>query len=168
MYIKGVNFIFITIYLLLWISLLDAMGFGIWNLFTALRDKHDIQHYTNDPIRSFDHLFIFVPALNEVNTIVKTVNVLLDSLNSLPIKTTLVVIDDASNDGTTQKLKLLSNLSGLKVIFRQFPNAQQGKGMALNSALEWVETRSMAPQRTIIGVIDSDSQPNSQNHGTNL
>lgn len=78
-----------------------------------MRDKHDIQHYTNDPIRSFDHLFIFVPALNEVKTIAKTVNALQDSLSSLQIKTTLVVIDDASTDGTTQKLKALSSRSGL-------------------------------------------------------
>ncbi len=147
------------IYLLLWISLMDAMGFGIWNLFTALRNKHEIQHYTNEPVRSFDQLFIFVPALNEVQTIEGTVNQLLASLSQLPIKATLVVIDDASSDGTTQKLCQLSRRDGLKVIFRRFPNAQKGKGMALNDALRWVEAERTNPQRTIIGVIDSDSQP---------
>lgn len=127
-----------------------------------MRDKHDIQHYTDDPVRSFDHLFIFVPALNEVQTIVQTVKRLLNSLNGLSVETTLVVIDDASQDGTTQKLKGLAHQPGLKIIFRHFPNAQKGKGMALNNALAWVESLNLNSQRTLIGVIDSDSRPDSK------
>ena len=46
-------------------------------------------------------LSIIIPCYNEKNTIEKIVN----QLNSLKIKKQIILVDDKSNDGTTQLIK---------------------------------------------------------------
>ena len=47
------------------------------------------------------------------------------------------------------------------MITRELPDAQEGKGAALNVGLDWIETLGLDENKTIVGVIDSDSTPDS-------
>ncbi len=125
----------------------------------ATRKKEPEEHLTKQTVRDFDDFFVLVPALNERSTIKSTIQLLLEDLKALPVKTTLVVIDDASDDGTGDILRSL-NYRDLKIISRHLPDARKGKGLALDSALVWINLLNLSPNRTIVGVIDADSSPN--------
>ena len=73
----------------------------------------------------------------------------------------MVVINDASTDGTAEVLANYQGYPNLKVITRELPDAQEGKGAALNAGLDWIETLGLDENKTIVGVIDSDSTPDS-------
>ena len=45
------------------------------------------------------------------------------------------------------------------MITRELPDAQEGKGAALNVGLDWIETLGLDENKIIVGVIDSDSTP---------
>jgi cellulose synthase/poly-beta-1,6-N-acetylglucosamine synthase-like glycosyltransferase len=76
------------------------------------------------------HFFLLIPCLNEEKVIAKTIHNLL-SLN-MP-NTTLVAINDGSTDNTLEILNSIQS-EHLLVINRVLPDAQQGKGKALNNA----------------------------------
>lgn len=81
------------------------------------------------------HFFILVPCLNEEKVIYETVKNLL-SLN-MP-NTMFIIINDASNDNTLTILKGITD-SRLIILNRVLPNAQKGKGAALNDAYNTVK-----------------------------
>jgi cellulose synthase/poly-beta-1,6-N-acetylglucosamine synthase-like glycosyltransferase len=71
-------------------------------------------------------------------------------------------VDDGSADGTPGILaRLARQLPNVQVVTRRFPNAQQGKGPALNSG--WAAIlRSLPPDtdldRVVVGVLDADAR----------
>ncbi|MFZ4974966.1 glycosyltransferase [Enterococcus durans] len=154
-----VNYLFIP----LLISLFAVSGYGIWELFLALRHKRSKEHYVKEVLRSFDKMFVLVPTLNEKETIGAMIENLVEISNKLKneIPITLVVINDASTDGTAEVLANYQGHQNLKVITRELPDAQEGKGVALNAGLDWIETLGLDENKTIVGVIDSDSTPDS-------
>lgn len=84
------------------------------------------------PIGGEEHyLWVFlVPALNEEVTIADTVA----RLTALSVTHRLfLIIDDGSSDGTASVLASVAH-PDLRVLRRQLPQAQQGKGAALNHA----------------------------------
>ncbi|MDT2773343.1 glycosyltransferase family 2 protein [Enterococcus durans] len=154
-----VNYLFIP----LLISLFAVSGYGIWELFLALRHKRSKEHYVKEVLHSFDKMFVLVPTLNEKETIGAMIENLVEISNKLKneIPITLVVINDASTDGTAEVLANYQGHQNLKVITRELPDAQEGKGVALNAGLDWIETLGLDENKTIVGVIDSDSTPDS-------
>jgi glycosyltransferase involved in cell wall biosynthesis len=70
---------------------------------------------------------VVIPCYNEATTI----EAILDAVRSSEIRDKeIVVVDDASTDGTREKLRSLDDEPGLKVIFHE---RNQGKGAALRS-----------------------------------
>ena len=80
------------------------------------------------------HFFILIPCLNEEKVIYETVKNLL-SLN-MP-NTMFIIINDGSNDNTLTILKGITD-SRLRILNRVLPNAQNGKGAALNDGYNTV------------------------------
>lgn len=144
------------------ISLVSTSGFGIWNVFAIFRRKNYQAAYKPNIQRHFNHMYILIPALNEAGQIVNAVNLMHRVVHHLPITTSLVIINDGSDDGTGEKLKQFSSDPFVHVITRELPNARQGKGLALNAGLRWIESQSHHPKNTIVGVIDSDAKPTRQ------
>lgn len=103
------------------------------------------------------HFFILIPCLNEEEVIYETVNNLL-SLNMT--NTTLIVIDDASEDNTLTILKGITD-DRLRILNRVFPNAQKGKGATLNDGYEYVKKianeNGLDHSKVVLGIMDADT-----------
>ncbi|MDH5818473.1 glycosyltransferase [Lactobacillus helveticus] len=121
--------------------------------------KKTDQHFSRTVQREIKHMYIMVPALNEANEIVGTVNQLLRSMEPLPIESTLVIINDGSDDGTDIALDEFANNPHVHVITRELPHAREGKGAALNDGLDWIAKQTKDLTHTVVGVIDSDASP---------
>ena len=102
---------------------------------------------------------LFVPALNEERVIGGTV----DYLRSTFPAAHLWVIDDDSGDCTAPIVGMRARRDPMvHLVPRRSPDAQTGKGDALNAAYralsEWLPATADR-RRTIIGVIDADGRP---------
>lgn len=104
--------------------------------------------------------FVFlVPCLNEAKVIARTVEAIL----SLPNRRVLiVVIDDASNDGTPEVVRAIAH-PRVRVFQRRMPDAQQGKGEALNACYRYLSRGAaklgLSSSRVLVCVIDGDGRP---------
>lgn len=106
------------------------------------------------------HLVIFVPAMNEAGVIARTITQFLKSTKHIP-NVQMIIIDDDSTDGTADIVKSLiakQRTNKVELLERKLPNAQTGKGNALN----WAYTRLIArnqcdPRHLIVGVLDADA-----------
>ncbi|MCA9264076.1 MAG: glycosyltransferase family 2 protein [Planctomycetales bacterium] len=74
-------------------------------------------------------LSIVIPVFNEHETI----KAIVARVRSLPIATQIIVVDDASRDGTTQVLRRLELLPNVEVVFK---TVNEGKGAALRTGFE--------------------------------
>lgn len=100
---------------------------------------------------------ILVPALNEEAVIDDTCQ----QMKRLNGNIHVVVIDDGSDDLTSEIVRNHEN-SRIHLFQRKFPEARQGKGMALNAAYNWAQTQF--PQwfgenpdtQIVVGVTDAD------------
>lgn len=112
---------------------------------------------TSLPIR---HFFLLVPAMNEGRVIGETVRNLLD-VKAADAQVSVLVINDASTDDTLQKLQEVHNRR-LIVLNRKLPNAQLGKGEALNNAYnqvcDYVRKHDLDPRQVVVGIIDADGR----------
>lgn len=151
--------IWVIIWGFLFISLFSTMGFGILNLFNIFCHKNADAHYSVDIQRKVKHMYIMMPALNEANQIEATVSRLLRAMSPLPCKTTLIIINDGSDDGTDVKLQRFAGNNRVHILTRKLPHAREGKGKALNDGLKWITTQTHDFKQTVVGVIDSDSKP---------
>ena len=79
-----------------------------------------------------EKLSIIIPCYNEERFIEPVLNSVLDSISRLPIEAEIIVVDDASTDGTTGALAAFSGLEKIR-IYRQEKN--QGKGAAIKRGL---------------------------------
>lgn len=102
------------------------------------------------------HTYFLIPCLNEEAVIGATVKALAGS----PYSTT-VVIDDASDDRTIATAYAHGG-DNVIVLERQQPNARQGKGEALNDALnlvrQLVAERGQDVDRVLVTVMDADGR----------
>ena len=73
----------------------------------------------------------------------------------------VTVIDDASDDRSLEKISEIQD-SRLNVLRRIKPNAQKGKGTALNWAYyqisEQIQEAGIAPEDVLIAIIDADTK----------
>ena len=103
-------------------------------------------------------LILLVPAMNEEGIIEQTMRLFLRETANLP-NVKMVIIDDASSDDTALLVKSFSKQAGGKIqlLQRQLPQAQTGKGNALNWAYQQVVLSSRDPSHLICGVLDADA-----------
>lgn len=110
-----------------------------------------------------EHLWVFfVPALNEEVTIADTVQRLVGLRVTNKI---MMIIDDGSTDATPQILAGIDD-PDLSVLRRDPPNAQQGKGAALNNAWVVLHERlrtdprwsAFPADRVLVTVVDADGR----------
>ena len=110
-----------------------------------------------------EYLWVFfVPALNEEVTIADTVQRLVDLKVTNKV---MMIIDDGSTGATPQILADIGD-PDLSVLRRDAPNAQQGKGAALNNAWAILHERLSADprwaafplDRVLVTVVDADGR----------
>ncbi|WP_413476460.1 glycosyltransferase [Latilactobacillus fuchuensis] len=100
--------------------------------------------------------FFLIPCIDEDQVIQETVT----RLCSFNFDGQVIVIDDGSTDRTADCVRQVKD-ARVSLHQRQLPNAQQGKGEALNDALQLVlatcQEQQLAPERVVIGVLDADA-----------
>lgn len=103
-----------------------------------------------------DYFFI-VPCVNEELVIYQTIS----SLLAIDKNCHIIAIDDGSTDNTYNIMQQFPE-NRCTIIKRELPNARQGKGVALNAALQWciqeVKKRDLPLDSVIVGVIDADGK----------
>lgn len=148
----------------MWVALLSgvalivaSLGFiGFWAYMGgALLDRRHHQPASQD---GPSHRFVFlVPALNEQRVIAETVKGLL----SHDANVMVYVIDDASTDSTAKIIKGLKD-KRVRLVQRQLPNAQIGKGAALNEGFRRIladlDRQGADAEDVLIGVMDADGR----------
>jgi glycosyltransferase involved in cell wall biosynthesis len=78
--------------------------------------------------RSAERLSIVIPVYNEINTLEFIVNRVMEQ--AIPLEKEVIIVDDASTDGTTELLQERINGSTIKKVFH---SVNQGKGAALRT-----------------------------------
>lgn len=103
-------------------------------------------------------LILLVPAMNEEGIIEQTMRLFLRETANLP-NVKMVIIDDASSDDTALLVKNFSKQAGgrIQLLQRQLPQAQTGKGNALNWAYQQVILDGRDRDHLICGVLDADA-----------
>jgi glycosyltransferase involved in cell wall biosynthesis len=81
---------------------------------------------------SFKRLSILIPVFNEVRTVEEIIR-RVDAADSCGLEKEIILVDDASTDGTGDLLKKIQKDRGLKVLSHPY---NRGKGAALRTALE--------------------------------
>jgi len=101
-------------------------------------------------------VYYLIPCLNEELVIGSTVSFLPTGSD----RSTVIVIDDASDDRTSQVAQDVAG--GVVVVRRELPNARQGKGPALNEGFaalsRLVAERGQDPSKVIVAVMDADGR----------
>lgn len=131
----------------------------VFSLYLSLSKKIRQEKYYGSS-RNFTTLLLLIPAMNEFATLKRNLPYLVKLHNQCKnfINLKLVFIDDASSDGTTELLNKWSHHANLHVIHRVKPNAQIGKGPALEDAVTQIAQMNYSLNDTLIGIIDADSQ----------
>lgn len=100
---------------------------------------------------------LLVPALNEA----KVIGATCEQMKKLHARLHVVVIDDGSDDGTGDVVRPYTG-DRIHLFERRFPEARQGKGMALNMAYAWARTElngwfpDLRDDQIVVGVTDAD------------
>jgi len=94
---------------------------------------------------------VVIPVYNEA----KTIKEIIRRVQSVNLAKEIIVVDDASTDGTREVLDTLKEQEGLTVIFHQ---SNQGKGAALRTALTQVKG-------SIVIIQDADLEYDPQEYG---
>lgn len=145
------------IMLILFISSCAFIFNILWYIYLAFNFNIKQEKYCTQQ-RSFNTMLLLIPAMNEYKTLVKHMSNLLNlqkkCQNFFNLK--LAFIDDDSNDGTTKYLQKFIQYNGVYIIHRIKPNAQLGKGPALQFALDRLK-QGFFSNTTIVGVVDADA-----------
>jgi cellulose synthase/poly-beta-1,6-N-acetylglucosamine synthase-like glycosyltransferase len=135
------------------------LGWGFAQFVLAYRWGHQEldDALARSPMPKGDYRVVFLIAcLNEEEVIGPTVR----EARRLAPDATVIIIDDASDDETGRR----ALDEGAIVVRRNFPDARQGKGPALNQGYEVLRSMShlapegFDPERTIVCVMDADGR----------
>ncbi|BDR59991.1 glycosyltransferase family 2 protein [Lactobacillus xylocopicola] len=131
----------------------------LWCLYLSFSKSVQQESYDYQQ-RSFETMLLFIPAMNEYKSLNKNMSKLLNLHEQCKhfIDLKFVFIDDASNDGTTELLNKFSHEENVIVIHRVKPNAQLGKGPALQNAADQIAQMNFSRDNTLIGVVDADAR----------
>lgn len=147
------------------IFVISFIGITYYTIWVTILILHSIKEptYENDftKIAPDLQLFVLIPMLNEAGVVQQTLAKFLENTQSLP-QVHLGVIDDCSSDGTTNLIQQFIDqqhcADKITLIRRVFPNAQTGKGDALNAGLKFIRNRFVVDEnKTIVGVLDADA-----------
>lgn len=147
------------------IFIISFIGISYYTIWVTVLVFHSIKEptYENDFSKMDPNLrlFILIPMLNEASVVHHTLSQFLAHTKRLP-QVTLGVIDDASNDGTGdlihQFIEEHQCHEKIYLIQRRFPEAQTGKGDALNFGLKFIRNqKEIDENKTIVGVLDADA-----------
>jgi glycosyltransferase involved in cell wall biosynthesis len=94
---------------------------------------------------------VVIPAYNEA----KTVRELIARVQSVPLDKEIIIVDDASSDGTREVLGEFKNREGITILFHE---KNQGKGAALRTAFQQVKG-------DIVIIQDADLEYDPQEYG---
>ena len=81
---------------------------------------------------NFKRLSILIPVFNEVQTVEEIIR-RVRATDSCSLEKEIILVDDASTDGTGDLLKKIQEAGGVKVVWHPY---NRGKGAALRTALE--------------------------------
>lgn len=127
-------------------------------LISARRYRKKIEDFNYDNSHNTVFTYVLIPCLNEGLVIKNTLQSFLMNKNK---NIQFIVIDDASSDNTAEIVNSFSD-PRLCLVQRILPLAQQGKGAALNHALNMhvipnVKQRQQQFHNVIVAVMDADS-----------
>jgi 1,2-diacylglycerol 3-beta-glucosyltransferase len=147
-----------AVQVLFWIALVVIIAVDCWTCVLFARGRHAETPPPNPHDGGADRFtWVFmVPALNEELTIRDSVERLL----AIPVRRRhLLVIDDASDDGTPAILRDIAH-PDLHVVRREFPEARRGKAAALNQAYAALAGRlgDVDRENVIVVVVDADGR----------
>lgn len=145
-----------------WVSAFGISYYTIWVLVLVIGSLREPKRAAQDfNIAAGYHLYILMPMLNEAGVVNSTLSKFLENTATID-HITLLVIDDGSDDGTGEFIKQFIAKHHCKAkigLLQRFkPNAQTGKGNALNFGLNRI--REMAQDdhdHVIVGVLDADA-----------
>lgn len=108
------------------------------------------------------HIFFLIPAYNEADSIVLTLQSIADEMKLLGKKYTLVVCDNGSSDTTV----VLAKKFGAQVTIQP----KKGYGYTLVKGIDWVSKNSLeeSSEEKILVFIDADGQDDVKNIATHL
>ena len=141
-------------------KLIDAVGMVSFGLYAVQQVASALMPAQRLPeSRSGAQLTFLVPALNEAQVIEATV----ENLRATAPDAEVVVIDDASDDGTDGIVRRLAAQDpSVRLLRREFPNARQNKGRAMNWAVEQLlreyRAAGRALERVVFVGIDADGR----------
>lgn len=134
----------------------------MWHWLTALYFSRWAERPEDRAGRGERIRFVFlVPCLNEERVIGSTVCSLLSfDRDHWAGSVRIVVIDDASTDGTGRVLEQFDGDERIHILKRCPPNAQQGKGHALNEAYQWLRASDWNTNSddVVVCIVDADGR----------
>lgn len=145
-----------------WVSAFGIFYYTLWVLVLVLGSiREPWRRKRNFALAAGYHLYVMMPMLNEAGVVNSTLSKFLENTTSID-QITLLVIDDGSDDGTGDLIKqfIAAHHCEKKIaLLQRFkPNAQTGKGNALNFGLNYIrKLASTDHERTIVGVLDADA-----------
>jgi len=148
----------LILYIFITFSWLCIIGYFVWCFILFSFDKKNLD-MTHCKLEDYN-LFVLVPCFNEKMVIENTIEKFFKKESiDISYHPNLVVIDDGSDDGSTELLKKIENkYENLHIVYRKLPNAQKGKGDALNEGVKYVKSiPSLDYEKTVIGILDADA-----------
>lgn len=129
-----------------------------FSLYLAFNNNISQEKYANYK-RDINTLLLIIPAMNEYQALKRNMQNLIDMHDQCKdfINLKLVFVDDDSCDGTTNLLREYLHNDNIYVFHRIKPNAQIGKGPALQDAVDRITRMNYSLDSTILGIIDADS-----------
>ncbi len=127
-------------------------------LFVAYRMRLNTSEIESLTIHDYKEIFVMIPCMNE-DVVIN--NTLLSVLNNDYPLLHVYVIDDASTDNTEAEVLKITD-SRCKLLKRYKPNAQIGKGEALNWAyhklISIIDQKVINHDDVLIAIIDADTE----------
>lgn len=143
------------------VLILGAVVYGLFLFLLSRFERREDQTNINSPLaidpKSRDVVFV-IPCLNEAEVIGAS----LQRLTALQHdKIHILVVDDGSDDATAEIVS--QNLDPrVKLLRRVAPHARQGKGEALNAAVNHIRSGALGdsfdPDHAIVVVVDADGR----------
>ncbi len=127
------------------------------SLWYAYNKRFDTDELEQTPVEKDLYIYVMIPCMNEDLVINSTVrSVLANDYPNLQVN----VIDDASDDDTAKEVLKVKD-SRLNLMQRIKPEAQQGKGEALNWAyyqlIKEIDAKNIPHEDVLITIIDADT-----------